>query len=543
MKRLSALILAVALLSGVLGGCSQTSAPASPSEAGSSTSIGASTPAPSTESGSPSSIVRGGTLIAGKTVAWSNLNPTKTNARADDRYVVGQIYEPLIGVDDSGNFVPQLATSWDVTNATTIVLTLRDDVVFHDGTPFNAEAVKYVLDWYKSPECAYVFASELADIESIEAIGEHTVQINLSKVNSAVLGALANVSGYMISPAAIETYGDDLSTNAVGTGPFILKEAVEGDHITLVRNEHYYELGEDGQPLPYLDEVIIEIITEDAVKTTNLQTRDIKLVDYNNSVSSTLTLQSAADIVTEMTQATDIYALVINSGDPQLKDLRVRQAVAYAINREELVAAMTEGLGEPGSFITSKNQWYYDDYNPYNYDPEKAKALLADAGYADGIDITVRYITREPDATIAQLIQAQVKASGINVTLEGLERLAWQDLHNAKQSGELGFSKFGIPRVDPYMQFTQLGNYITKNSPTYEEYGEAIMTKMQEITGTYDINERKKLISEFQKLNLDNCAQIYAYKMPRYTSWDASVKGIKVETDGSWNLKAVWLSE
>lgn len=487
-------------------------------------------------------VIRGGTLVAGKTTAWSNLNPTKTNARADDRYVVGHIYEPLIGLDESGNFIPLLATSWEMDD-TKVVLKLRNDVLFHDGTKFNAAAVKKVLEWYLSAECGHVYRSEIAEIASINVVDEFTVQLNLSAPSAALLGALANVAGYMISPAAIEKYGDDLSTHAVGTGPFILKESVPGDHITLVRNDKYYELGSDGKALPYLDEVVVQIIGEDSVKTTNLVSGDILMVDYNNSVNSTLVLQANDAINTVVTPATDIYSFMINAADKKLQDVRVRQAVSYALNRKEIVDAMTEGLGESAVFVSTSNQWFYSDYNPYSYNPEKAKALLKEAGYPNGIEIGLRYISREPDNTVVQLIQDQVKTSGINLKIEAMERLAWVDLHHTNQGGELAFAKLNIPRVDPYQQYYQLVGYITRTGSEWSRYGKELVALLESSKKTYDIEARKAIFAQFQKMDLDNSAHIYVYANPRYTSWNKKVQGVIIETDGTWNLKSTWISK
>lgn len=538
MKKALAFLLALCM---ILALCACGQQAAAPAEAPAAAPAAAPATAP-VEAPAADVPVRGGTLIAAKTSDVSNLNPTKTSARADDRYIIGQIYEPLIGLDGSGNYIPQLATSWEMDDEK-LVLTLREDVVFHDGTKFNAEAVKSVLEWYLSDECAHVYKSEIAEISSIDVIGEYQVQLNLSAKSAALIGALANVAGYMISPAAIEEYGDDLSTHAVGTGPFVLKEYVAGDHVTLVRNENYYEIGEDGQPLPYLDEVIVKTITDDSVKTTNLMTGDIDLVDWNNSINSTLTLQSYDDIVTYSTPATDTYVLLINAGDEQLSDVKVRQAVSYAINREEVAAAMTEGLGQPAAFLSTSNQWYYDEYNPYSYDTEKAKELLAEAGYPDGITITLRYISREPDNTIAQLLQAQLKESGINLEIEAMERLAWVEMHSTNQGGELGFAKFNGPRVDAYQQYNQMKGYITKNCAEWDRYGKALVDLLEESKKTYDIDERKAILSEFQKLDLDNCANIFVYSNPRYLSWSEKVNGLIIEVDGSWNLKATWLNQ
>lgn len=541
MKRLLSILLALLMVSALFVGCTAPEV-APPSSDATDKPVEQPTKAPATEVEQPpaSNIVRGGTLIAGKTSNWSNLNPTKTNARADDRYLIGNVYEPLIGLDASGNFIPQLATSWSMDD-TKIELTLRDDVVFHDGTKFNAEAVKFVLEWYMSDDCAYVFRSELNGITSIEVVGDYTVRLNLAEPNASLLGALANVSGYMISPEAIQK--EDLSQVAVGTGPFVLKEAISGDHMTFVRNENYYVMGEDGKPLPYLDEVVIKIITDDSVKTTNLVSGDIMLVDYNNSVNSTLTLQSNPDIHTTVTAATDIYSMTFNTSDPILSDIRVRQAILYSIDREEIVQAITEGLGAPAVFLASPNQWFYSDYAPYAYNPEKAKTLLAEAGYADGLELTVRYISREPELTMSQLLQAQMAKSGIHIAIEPMERLAWVEMHSTNQGGQVGLCKYNIPRPDAFIQYHQVFSYITKNCEAYDMYGKALVELLDSCKTTYDVDARKDILVEFQKGYHDSALGGNIYSMSRYTSWNNKLQGIEIRTDGTWDLSATWIKD
>lgn len=482
------------------------------------------------------SIVRGGTLIAGKTAKWSTLNPTKTNARADDRYIMGQMYESLLDVDETGALIPRLAESWDVVDAVTIDLKLRRDVAFHDKTKFNAEAAKFVLDWYRDSDTGHVFASEMADLESVDVTGEFSIRLRLKQPSASLLYSLADVCGYMISPDAIKRYGADLARTAVGTGPFQLKEAVEGDHITLTRNPAYYENGADGKPLPYLDEVIVRIIADDTVKTTNLRSGEIHLIDFNNSAISTQTLSKAPGIVTIPTQAADLYAITFNLDDPALSNLKVRQALSHAVNREQLSQIMAEGFAKPASFAASGKQWYHSDIGAYAFDPAKAKALLAEAGYPNGLSLTLSNISREPDNTFVQLLQAQLAQSGFSIKLDTLERLAWVNLFGTQHGGQLGVCKYNIPRADAFIQYAQTLYWL---NPAHTGEFKTLLDKTK---GTYDQAERLQLLHNYQKAFLGDAMNVFLYQNPRYCSYSDKVMGLSLRVDASWKFVEVWLN-
>ena len=208
--------------------------------------------------GKQTSITRGGILNAAQAAKWSSLDPTVSSGRANDKFIMNQLYETLIDVDSSGKYIPGLVEAWEVKNDKTIILKLKKNVKFHDGTDFNAAAVKFVLERALKPETKAGFRTEIEDIQTIEVVDPTTVKLSLKSPSSAILGALANYAGYMISPAAIQKYGKDIVRNPVGTGPFKFMEAVEGDHITLARNESYHIMGKDGKRLPYLDGLSIK---------------------------------------------------------------------------------------------------------------------------------------------------------------------------------------------------------------------------------------------------------------------------------------------
>lgn len=490
---------------------------------------------------SSEAIVRGGTLVAGKTNKWSTLVPTRSTSRGDDRYILSQIFDTLVGMDESGNFIPQLATSWEMQD-TAMIMKLRNDVVFHDGTKFNAEAVKYNFDYFFGPVAKPIFLSEIGAIKSVDVLDEYTVRFNLKGPSAILLSALSNNAGMMMSPAAIQTYGEDIVLHPVGTGPFKMKEAVEGDHITLVRNENYYMLGKDGQRLPYLDEVVIRVITDEPVKVTNLMTGDIDITDYLNAATSLDTLQNNRNIEVIRTTAGDHFALYPNHLHAPLGDVRVRQAMSYALDKQAICDALTRGYGQVAPFPIAKGQWFYSDYDPYPYNVEKAKQLLAEAGYPNGFSIKLQNIAREPDNTIVQAVQSQLKAVGINVQIEGLERNAWVALFaRNSDKGELAFGRWTFPRVDAYMQIynnlgeNAIGNYSNYINPRFTEM-------IEKTTSVYDLAERKALFAGIQKVVLDDAANIWIYQMPRHISRNLKVQNLQTDQEGIWILREVWKS-
>lgn len=485
------------------------------------------------------SVVRGGSITVAKTNKMTTLYPPKTNTRIEDGYVFGLVYEPLIGYDENGNFSPRLATFWEFgEDGKTIVMKLRKGVKFHDGTDFNAKAVKFNLEWFISEECGHVYrTSELSNITSVDVIDDYTVQVNLSTPDAALLSVFTNISGLMISPTAIKKGTDYFAVNAVGTGPFRVGEYIEGDHITLVANKDYYEFGEDAKSLPYLDQIVFRFMVDDLVKTTNLQSGDVDIVDYHSSTNSINKAKRLSNLTTVMTSNRETYFICFNQNDPLLHDVKVRQALSYAVNRQELMDAVLEGIGIVEPFDATSEQWFFNDYNPYKYDPDKAKTLLAEAGYPEGITVTLSFIAREPDATMCQLLQEQLKASNINLKLEALERLAWIDLIRTNRSGQLGIGVISIQGLDPNQQYNSTLVYVDP------KYVTEIQSLLLSAKRTFVVEERKSILAQYQKDYLDNAYYVFLGQRPRYISHNNRLNDVRLNPNGTFDLKWAWVSK
>jgi peptide/nickel transport system substrate-binding protein len=487
------------------------------------------------------SITRGGTLNAAQAAKWSSLDPTVSSGRANDKFIMNQLYETLIDVDSSGKYIPGLVESWEVKNEKNITLKLKKNVKFHDGTDFNAEAVKFVLERALNPETKASFRSEIEDIQTIEAVDPNTVKIILKDPSSAILGALANYAGYMISPAAIQKYGKDIVRNPVGTGPFKFKEAVEGDHITLVRNESYHIMGKDGKALPYLDELSIKIIPDDSVKLVNLKSGGLDLIDSVQTINIQ-GLSTSKDIALVSTSASRVFKMLLNVTKEPLSKKEVRQAIAFAVDREEFVKVVANGYGTVEPSVVMKPQWFYSPtVKKYSYNIQKAKTLLAQAGYPDGFKIKMSFTAREPDKTIIQLIQSQLKKVGIEGEIETYDRLAFNNKWN-KREGEIGLNFLPVPKPDPYMQFQIF--FATQGNNNFTGYSsKKFDDTLEQSKRTYNIEKRKALYKELQNILAEDSPEVFLFHLPLFEAHTKKLQGFRTDPEGGWLLREAWMQK
>jgi peptide/nickel transport system substrate-binding protein len=487
------------------------------------------------------SIVRGGSLNAAQAAKWSSLDPTVSSGRANDKFIINQLYETLIDVDSSGKYIPGLVQAWEVKNEKNIILKLKKNVKFHDGTDFNAEAVKFVLERALNPETKASFRAEIEDIQTVEVVDPYTVRLILKEPSSAILGALANYAGYMISPTAIQKYGKDIVRNPVGTGPFKFKEAVEGDHITLVRNDSYHIMGKDGRALPYLDELSIKIIPDDSVKLVNLKSGSLDLIDSVQTINIQ-SLSASKDIALVSTSASRVFKMLLNVTKEPLSKKEVRQAIAFAVDREEFVKVVANGYGTVEPSVVMKQQWFYSPtVKKYGYDIQKAKALLAKAGYPNGFKVKLSFTSREPDKTIIQLIQSQLRKVGIDGEIETFDRLAFNNTWN-KREGEIGLNFAPVPKPDPYIQFQIF--FATKGNNNFTGYSsqkfDDILDKSK---STYNIEGRKAMYKELQDILADDSPEVFLFHLPLFEAHTKKLQGFSTDPEGGWLLREAWMQK
>ena len=538
MKKTTALILALIMLLS-LAACGSEPAAEAPAAAAAPAAAQAApaAAAPATD------VVRGGTLKIAKTMDMTNngFAMFHTTFSQYDAYVLDQIMETLIKIDAEGNFVPCLAKSWEFTeDGLGLKLELRDDVKFSNGTALSAQGVADLFNYYLTEECGHCQkGSDLALITDTQALDEHTIQINTSSPDAGLLTALSGISFYVYAPENLAN--NDFATNPIGTGPFVLKEYKEGDHITLARRDDYYVMGEDGQPLPYLDEIYYQILPDDAAKVANLQSGDVDGIDIQSSSNSTITCMANADLTTYQHHYNVNFWAGFNFGNEALAKLEVRQAVAYAIDRQEIVDVVFEGLATTTPFFARADQnWYYDNAGINEYNPEKAKELLAAAGYPDGITITVSCISREPDNTIMQLMQSQMKDAGIELVLNPMERTAWVEAAKTTLEYEMIVGQNGNAGVDLSRQIKDpFVTYQTLDIPESVESQEMYL-KLKTIT---DVDERIDALKALQDYFQANTLKLMICQSNSYGCFANYVKNVEVTSFGSYSFADSYISK
>jgi peptide/nickel transport system substrate-binding protein len=370
-------------------------------------------------SGGNTTTTKGGALRVGLAADLSTLDPLKSSSFYD-RQVMLNIYDTLVRVDEKNSVQPDLATAWTYPTPTELDFTLRTDVKFQDGTPFNADAVVFninrILNTPSSPRL-----SEISTVKDVAAIDASHVRFDLKSAFAPLLLTLTDRAGMMLSPTAVQQLGDTAlattPTNA-GSGPFMFKEWVKGDHLTVLRNPHYWQKDSQGVALPYLSSVTYRPITDGTVEFTNLQTGNI---DVSDGVSPDLVAQAKAnpDLIYRQQASLSFGGFELNTKSPPLDNAFVRQAIAFGVNRDEILNTVLKGVGVIAQGPLSPGSWAFDNsFAPYTYDVNKAKAALQQSGLSN-VSFTLLIASGSPlNTQEAQFIQSELQPVGITVNIK-----------------------------------------------------------------------------------------------------------------------------
>ena len=379
----------------------------------------------------------GGDLIIGYAQEQPTLDPPVPNSAAQSR-LLNSVLDPLVWQPEGGVFEPGLASSWESNeDSTQFTFQLRDDVIFHDGTPFNAEAVKVSFDRVADPELRALLVGLLGPYEGTEVVDEHTVRVSFSEPFPLFLDNLSHTGLRPLSPAALEEFGPDFGQNIVGTGPFKLRSFAE-DAVVLERFEEYTWgpafLEHEGPA--FLDSITYRFIPEDSTRVTALETGEVHFIDFTPP-------QQAERLEADERFEVDLLSM---PGVPQILQLNVdnfptsekavRQAIQHAINHQAIVDVVWFGTTRPayGVLASTTSGYWAGVEEVYPYDPERARQILEEAGWRDedgdgvrekdGQRLELLYVTNNAQVPTAEIIQAMLSEVGIAFTIEALSNQA-----------------------------------------------------------------------------------------------------------------------
>ncbi len=493
----------------------------------------------------------GGPRYGGHLRVGHSLEPTSLDAvlgrSGADAYFWRQLFDQLVDADPQLAPRPEtsLATSWEIaTDPDSITFQLREGVVFHDGTPFNAEAVKVNIKRILDPETVATPRASLAVIEAVEVIDEYTVRFDLARPWGAGFGMLADRGGVMSSPTAVEALGPDYGWNPSGTGPFKLKEVITGTLVHLVRNEDYWGRDEHGNQLPYLDEVTIRVIRDETVRAAALRTGEIDVTYLPYKDVSTFERDERFQLET-MPGGAIALTLVFNVNKPPLDDVNVRLAIAHAVDPTVINRAIffdraieaDAGMWPVGSWVHEP-----DDERPY-YDLDKARRYLAKAGREDGLEFTAVTHHNPLLVSSAEVVRALLKKIGIVMNIDVLSSGPATERFNHGQEYPMfvtSWSRYPEPdwmaslayKSDGYYN---PGNVLRRDVDALVELGASL----------YDTEARKQVYTEINRTVLGEAWFTPLLYGVNYAAAPRRVRNLDqlMGWDGKMNFVNIWLED
>lgn len=500
----------------------------------------------------------GGTLVIALNAGWDNFDPAST-AFTFARQIMNFIYEPLLTRDpETKKIVPDLAESWTISaDKKTVTLKLRHGVTFQDGTPFNAAAVVFSFNRIIAPTTNSPYASAITGpIRRIRALNSYTVRLVLKAPFAPLLDSLTQINLAPVSPAAVKKWGKDFGAHPVGAGPFQFESQTPNDNVVLTRYAQYkwgaafhFHTGP-----AYLDKVVIRNVPEDATRMALAQSGQVDVV-YAPIVSQ---LQSFANNpsfrVSAAPRSGVPRSLILNTSRAPFNDPKVRQAVAYAINKKQILQVALGGIGSVASNIITPSLFGYSRVvakSTPSYNPEKAKQLLQSAGWTMGSDgifqkggekLTISYGSSPTGAVPAQdaVIQANLKAVGISANIENQQQAAFLQ---SIRAGKWDASTFLFAASDPDVMYTVLFSGSIDQAWNTARYNnksmDSLLVKARE---EFDPVKRAALYETAEKLALTDLPYVPLYNISNPFILNSKVRGFRHDTQGFYDIYDAWVS-
>ncbi|RCK46508.1 peptide ABC transporter substrate-binding protein [Thalassospira profundimaris] len=489
-----------------------------------------------------------GVLLVGQIAEPKSLDPAADTAVNDFRILVN-MYDGLVRYKDGTLEVePDLAKSWTISDDGKVyTFKLREGVTFHDGTPFNAEAVKYNFDRMldeKHPQHdtgPFPLAFFFSAIDHVDVMDDLTVKFTLKEPYAPFLSNLAYPPGLQVSPTAVKKYGKDFGRHPVGTGPFKFAEWESNAKVVVTRNDDYW----DGAPK--LDAVVFRPITDANTRVAELMAGGIDLM-VEVPPDNLGQLESDANFAVYQQAGPHLWFLILNTKDGPFKDKRVRQAINYAINKKALVDNVLQGTADIAAGpIPPAFAWAYDkSLQPYPYDVEKAKKLIDEAGAA-GKEVTF-YVTEGGSGMLDPIpmgaaIQADLAKVGLKVKIETYEWNTFLGKVNPGLEGKADMAEMAWmtndPDTLPYLAL-RTDAWPDKGGFNSGYYSNPKVDELLEKARTStDQNERAKLYREMQQIVHDDAPWAFIANWKQNAVASAAVKGFKLQPSFFLLLKDV----
>ncbi|MFZ1057671.1 MAG: ABC transporter substrate-binding protein [Candidatus Rokuibacteriota bacterium] len=452
----------------------------------------------------------GGNLVVQVSTEPPGLDLTASPASAIAAVIHYNVQECLVKVDKHGKIVPWLAERWYTTDNLNYTFFLKKGVRFHNGRELKAADVKYVLERAANPEMKHPQQARYAAIADIIVKDPYTITLRIKELDANFLLTLARQGSVIYPPEEV----DRLKTAPVGTGPFVVSEWVRGDRIVLTKNKDYHVKG-----LPNLDKVTYRFIPDPNSALAALRSGDIDVSAFGMGPENVPDLKKDPRLQVILGDTTNDVTLSMNNSKKPFSDKRVRLAITHAINKEEVLKGAMFGYGKIlGSNVDPLNPYFVDMSKAKPYDPEKAKKLLAEAGYPNGLDAVLKvapqyyYTVRTGEVLVSQLAKV-----GIRVKMEQIEWGQWL----SQVWREANYDMSIIGHAEPW----DINNFA--NPKYYFRWDSAEFQKLfKESEVTLDDKKRRDLYVKMQKMLAEEAPAVWLYMHPRLVAAKKGVQGI-----------------
>ncbi len=448
-------------------------------------------------------------LVLGVPLEPPHLDPTAGAAAAIDEVLYANVFEGLTRIGSGGEVLPALAESWTVSDDEKVyTFKLHTGVKFHDGTGFDAEDVKFSLDRARAENSTNAQKGLFAAIDTVDVVDPATVKVTLKNPQGSFLYNMGWGDAVIVAPESAETNKE----NPVGTGPFKFGAWAKGSSITLVKSDAYW-----GEPA-MLDKAEFRIIPDAAAAVPALLSGDVQALP-NFQLGDALP-QVESDprfkVVIGATEGETI--LSTNNKKPPFDQLKVRQAIAHALDRKAIIDGASGGLGVPiGSHFSPANAAYIDLTGTYPFDPAKARELLKEAGFENGIKATLKLPPVGYARDGGQIIASQLRDVGIDLEIIPVEWADWLKQVFTEKDYDLSIVSHTEPNdIDIYARKDYYFNY---DNPTFDKV-------IEELNLTSDEAKRTELYQQAQKILADDAVNGFLFELPKIGIWDAKVEGL-----------------
>lgn len=423
-----------------------------------------------------------------------SLDPWQS-AASDTSAIFSNVFEGLLSYNEKGEMTPGLAESWDISeDGLVYTFHLRNNVVFHNGAPMTSKDVLYTYNNLAGMNGEKAVSSKFENVASIEATDDYTFVITLKEASASFLAL-------NIVPVLPEGYTEQ-ETSPVGTGPYKFVEYIPGQRVVFEKNEEYYNEDKMGQ----IDRFEVYIMTDASAVVSAMKSDQLDMA--NVSVENAKLLGEGYELYNSPQNMVQIFAL--NNTYEPLSDVRVRQAISYTVDKQEIIQGVFDGYATElySNFSPVMNVYYNDELEDvYTVDIEKAKALMEEAGYADGFDLVIKVPGNyQVHVDTAQILMQQLSQIGIRVTIETIEWATW--LEDVYGNAEYEATVIGLTgKLDPNDVLVRYESSYGKNFYKYSnpEYDELIAQAAVEL----DETKRAEMYKECQRILTEDAAAVY----------------------------------